>query len=154
MKRKSVRTRTLAWILGCITALAPLAASAQSNASLAVSALPVASVVLGAAAVGASAATVVAVPAALSVAGSQLVIKSVQVSADAVVYVLERVADGAQASVRVSLNAGAYSVRAANTAVSVVLISAGVMLVCAGEVLAFIPNEAGRALLNSTKLSG
>jgi len=133
--------------------LLPRAAHAQSEASLAVSALPVASVVLSAAAAGTAASAVVAVPAALSVAGSQLVIKGVQVTGDAVVYVLERVADGAQATVRVSLGTAGYSVRQVDTMVSVVVIAAGVMLVSAGEVLAFVPNEAGRALLHSAKLS-
>ena len=133
--------------------LLPGAAHAQSEASLAVSALPVASVVLSAAAAGTAASAVVAVPAALSVAGSQLVIKGVQVTGDAVVYVLERVADGAQATVRVSLGTAGYSVRQVDTMVSVVVIATGVMLVSAGEVLAFVPNEAGRALLHSAKLS-
>ncbi|MBS0341698.1 MAG: hypothetical protein JSS56_14335 [Proteobacteria bacterium] len=151
--KKAITSSILALAMGCSAMLAPVASHAQSDASLAVSALPVASVVLSAAAAGAAASTVVAVPAALSVAGSQLVIKSVQASADAVVYVLERVADGAQASVRVSLGAGSYSIKQVDTAVSVVVIATGVMLVATGELLAFIPNEAGRALLHSAKLS-
>lgn len=151
--KRTLSAFALAAALSCGAGLLPIAANAQSEASLAVSALPVASVVLSAAAAGAAASTVVAVPAALSVAGSQLVIKSVQVSADAVVYLLERVADGAQASVRVSLGAGSYSVKQVDTAVSVVVISTGVMLVATGEVLAFIPNEMGRALLHNAKLS-
>jgi len=68
--------------------------------------------------------------------------------------VLERAADGAQASVRVSLGSASYSVKQVDTAVSVMIISTGVMLVATGEVLAFIPNELGRALLHSAKLSG
>jgi hypothetical protein len=152
--KKALSNSILALALSCGAVLAPVAARAQSDASLAVSALPVASVVLSAAAVGTAASAAVAVPAALSVAGSQLVIKSVQASADAVVYVMERVSDGAQASVRVSLGAGRYSIRQVDTAVSVVVIATGVMLVATGEVLAFIPNEAGRALLHSAKLSG
>lgn len=151
--KKILSTCSLAIALSLGGGLLPAAANAQSDASLAVSALPVASVVLSAAAAGTAASAVVAVPAALSVAGSQLVIKSVQVSADAVVYVLERVADGAQATVRVSVGAAGYSVRQVDTMVSVVVIATGVMLVSAGEVLAFVPNEAGRALLHSAKLS-
>lgn len=151
--KKAISNCIAALILSGGAVFAPVAAHAQSDASLAVSALPVASVVLSAAAAGAAASTVVAVPAALSVAGSQLAIKSVQASADAVVYVLERVSDGAQASVRVSLGAGHYSIKQVDTAVSVVVISTGVMLVATGEVLAFIPNEMGRALLHSAKLS-
>ena len=146
--KKVLSTCLLAVALGC-----GAAAHAQSEASAAVSVLPVASVVLSAAAVGTAASAAVAIPAALSVAGSQLVIKSVQVSGDAVVYVLERAADGAQASVRVSVGTAGYSIRQVDTAVSVVVISTGVMLVAVGEVLAFIPNETGRALLHSARLS-
>ena len=151
--KKVIANSILAFTLSCGAALVPVAAHAQSDASLAASTLPVASVVLSAAAAGTAASAVVAVPAALSVAGSQLVIKSVQASADAVVYVLERVSDGAQASVRVSLGAGHYSIKQVDTAVSVVVTVTGVMLVATGEVLAYIPNEAGRALLHSAKLS-
>ncbi len=135
-------------------ALPAASAHAQSEASIALSALPVASVVLSTAAAATAASAAVAIPVALSVAGSQLIIKSVQVSGDAVVYVLERAADGAQASVRVSIGSASYSIKQVDTAVNVVIISAGVMLVATGEVLAFIPNELGRALLHSAKLSG
>ena len=151
--KKAFATRILALTLSCGAVLAPVSARAQSDASLAASTLPVASVVLSAAAAGTAASAVVALPAALSVAGSQLAIKAVQVSADAVVYVLERVSDGARASVRVSLGAGHYSIKQVDTVVSVIATATGVMLVAAGEVLAFIPNEAGRALLHSAKLS-
>lgn len=151
--KKAIANSILALTLSCGAVLAPVSAHAQSDASRAASTLPVASVVLSAAAAGTAASAVVAVPAALSVAGSQLAIKSVQVSADAVVYVLERASDGAQASVRVSLGAGHYSIKQVDTVVSVVVTATGVMLVATGEVLAYIPNEAGRALLHSAKLS-
>lgn len=151
--KKTLSTCSLAVALCFGAGALPMAAHAQSEALMAVSMLPVASVVLSAAAAGTAASAVVAVPAALSVAGSQLVVKSVQVTGDAVVYLLERVADGAQASVRVTLNAGSYAIKQVDTAVSVVVIATGVMLVATGEVLAFIPNEAGRALLHNAKLS-
>ena len=54
---------------------------------------------------------------------------------------------------RVSLGTAGYSVRQVDTMVSVVVIATGVMLVSAGEVLAFVPNEAGRALLHNARLS-
>ena len=151
--KKAIANSILALTLSCGAVLAPVSAHAQSEASIAASTLPVASVVLSAAAAGTAASAVVAVPAALSVAGSQLGIKSVQASADALVYVLERVSDGAQASVRVSLGVGHYSIKQVDTVVSVVVTATGVMLVATGEVLAYIPNEAGRALLHSAKLS-
>ena len=76
-------------------------AQAQSEASTALSLLPVASIV-GTASVGSAAAgAVVTLPAALSVAGAVLTVTAVQASALGTVYVLERASDGAQASVRV-----------------------------------------------------
>src|SRR5690606_20779876 len=90
--------------LCCGMAAAALVAApvqAQSEASAALSLLPIASVV-GAASVGSAAAgAVVALPAALSVAGVVLTVTAVQASAAGTVYVLERASDGAQASVQV-----------------------------------------------------
>ena len=71
---------------------APLQAQAQSDASTAISLMPVASVLVTASAVGASADSVggvakasVALPAALSVAGSMLTVVAVEASADGTV---------------------------------------------------------------------
>ena len=75
---------------------APLRAQAQSDASVALSLMPVASVVVAASAVGASATAAVAVPAALSVGGSTLTVIAVEASADGTVYLLERASDGAR----------------------------------------------------------
>ena len=79
----------------------PLTARAQSEASAALSLLPVASVVGAASATGAAASAVAALPAALSVAGATLTVVAVEASVDGTVYVLERVADCARASVEV-----------------------------------------------------
>ena len=82
-------------------ALVSAPARAQSEASLVLSALPVASVVGAGAAVAGSAvagaAAVSAVPAALAVSGAVLVVKAVEVSARGTVIVLERASDGARA---------------------------------------------------------
>ena len=121
-------------------------AHAQSEASLAVSALPVASVmgVAGSVAGGAV---------ALTVSGAVLVVKAVEVSATGTVYVLERASDGARASVAVA-GRGAKAVSAGvGTAVAVGVISAGVVLSVAGEVIAFIPNQLGRALLHNERVT-
>ena len=61
--KKILSTCSLAIALSLGGGLLPAAANAQSDASLAVSALPVASVVLSAAAAGTAASAVVAVPA-------------------------------------------------------------------------------------------
>ncbi|MGO8411521.1 hypothetical protein ACC775_38320, partial [Rhizobium ruizarguesonis] len=82
-------------------ALAMAPAHAQSEASVALSMLPVASVVGTASVASTAAGAVVALPAALSVGGAVLTVKAVQASATGTVYLLERASDGAQASVEV-----------------------------------------------------
>jgi hypothetical protein len=132
-------------------------ARAQSEASLVLSALPVASVVGTASAVTGSAATgaaaVSALPVALAVSGAVLVVKAVEVSARGTVLVLERVSDGARASVELSGRAASGLATSVGTAVAVSVIGTGVVLSAAGEVLCFIPNELGRALLHNEKLT-
>lgn len=132
-------------------------ARAQSEASLVLSALPVASVVGTAGAVAGSAvagaAAVSALPVALAVSGAVLVVKTVEVSARGTVIVLERASDGARASVALSGQAAAGASVGVGTVVAVSVIGAGVVLSAAGEVLCFIPNELGRALLHNERIT-
>lgn len=96
---------------------------------------------------------VVALPVVLSTAGTVLVVSAVQVSAAGTVYVLERASDGTRVSVNVvSGAAGAASV-SVGTAVIVSQIAAGTVISAAGEVLAFIPNAIGRALLHNQRVT-
>ena len=132
---------------------APLQAQAQSEASAALSLMPVASVVAGASAVGASATTAVALPAALLVGGSVLTVVAVEASVDGTVYVLERASDGARASIKVAGRVAQSSANAVGASVLVTVIGSGVVLSAAGEVLAFVPNAIGRALLHNERLS-
>ncbi|MBT9552380.1 MAG: hypothetical protein IV088_16135 [Hydrogenophaga sp.] len=138
-------------------ALVSAPAQAQSEASLVLSALPVASVVgTGSAVAGSAAAGAVAVstvPAALAVSGAVLVVKTVEVSARGTVFVLERASDGARASVELSGRAASGVVAGVGTVMAVSVIGAGVLLSVAGEVLCFIPNELGRALLHNERLT-
>lgn len=130
---------------------APFEARAQSEASAlsALSSLPLASVVVA----GSAAGSVVAVPLVLSSAGASLVVKAVEVSARGTVFVLERASDGARSSIEiVGKGAGAASM-VVGTVVTVSVISAGVVLSAAGQALAFIPNELGRALLHNERLT-
>lgn len=138
-----------ALVLGLATAPA---ARAQSDASLMVSALPIASVVVGTAvSVGASTA-VVALPVALSVDGAKLVVKGVKASAKGTVLLLESASDGAAASIELSAGALGASAASVGTAIFVSVIGTGVLLSAAGEVIAFIPNEIGKALLHNERL--
>ena len=148
------RLKSLVCATGLALAMIAAPVHAQSEASLMLSALPVASVVVGGS-VGAAAVSVV--PLALSVAGATLVVKAVEVTARGTVYLLERASDGAQASVEVVGRAASALVAGALIGVGAVVvvsvIGTGVLISTAAEVLAFIPNELGRALLYNQRLT-
>jgi len=91
----------------------------------------------------------VAAPVMILSAGAALTVVAVEASADGTVWVLERASDGAQASLTL---AGGLSV-AAGTAVVVTAFSAGWVLSAAGQAVAFIPNEIGRALLHNERVT-
>jgi hypothetical protein len=147
--RKRITTNLIAACALSLVALAPFGACAQSEASnqSALSAMPIASVV------GASAGAVIAIPVAFSTAGAVLVVKSIELSARGTVYVLERISDGARASVEVSGKAANAASAAVGSVVTVSIISAGVVLSVAGAVIAFVPNEIGRSLMHSQRVT-
>ncbi|MBU2409259.1 MAG: hypothetical protein KKC79_11525 [Gammaproteobacteria bacterium] len=134
-------------------AVIPFQVRAQSEASAALSMLPLASVVATASVAGTAASAAVAAPAALSVGGVALTVLAIEASAGATVYVLERASDGARVSIRLLGRATRGASIAIGTAVEVSVIGSGVVLSTAGEVLAFIPNAIGRALLHDERLS-
>ena len=115
--------------------------------------LPVASVLVGASVIESSSKNVAELPAALSVGGSVLTVAAVEASADGTVYLLERASDGARASVKVAGRAAKGVSAAVGTSVTVSVIGSGVVLSAVGEVLAFVPNAIGRALLSNERLS-
>lgn len=128
-------------------------AHAQSEASVALSMLPVASVVGTVASAVGAAGALSAAPLLLSAGAAVLTVKSVELSARGTVYVLERASDGARFSVEV-LGKGASAVAlGVGSAVAVSAIGTGLLLSAAGEVLAFIPNELGRALLYNERVT-
>lgn len=153
MIRKSIAAALVAASTVFAGVAVPIQAQAQSDASLALSLMPVASVVVAGSAVGASATTAVALPAALSVGGSVLTVVAVEASVDGTVYLLERASDGARASIKVAGRVAESSANAVGTSVLVTVIGSGVVLSAAGEVLAFVPNAIGRALLHNERLS-
>lgn len=128
-------------------------AQAQSGASAALSLLPVASVLATVSAGAGATSAMVALPAALSVGGAVLTVIAVQASADGTVYLLERTSDGARASIRVSGRVGQGASQAIGTTITVSVIASGVLLSAAGDVLAFLPNALGRALLHDERLT-
>lgn len=135
---------------GMLLTGAARAASDLSNASAAVSVAPVASVVVGSAALSTAA---VAVPVTLSAAGTVLVVKGVEASARGTVYVLERMSDGARVSVEVTGHALNGASTAVGKTVTATAMASGTLLSAAGEAIAFIPNEMGRALLHNERLT-
>ena len=149
-------TVIIASAMATALSIAPTQAANADGVSAvsALSALPLASVVIAAGA-GASEASsaAVALPVALSVAGSTLVVKSVEASARGTVCVLERVSDGARASVEIAARGVEKTALSVGKSVSVSVIAAGAVLSVAGEVVAFVPNEIGRALLRNERVS-
>lgn len=141
--------RRLLVLIAALTLLGTPGARAQSEASMVLSALPVASVLGLSTAAGA----VVALPAALSVGGAVLVVRAVEASARGTVYVLERASDGARVSVELLAGGTVAASVAVGTVVTVSVIAAGTILSAAGEVLAYIPNEIGKALLYNERLT-
>jgi len=89
----------------------------------------------------------------LSAGGAVLVVKAVEVTARGTVLVLERVSDGARASVALSGRAASEVEAGVGSVVAVSVIGTGVLLSVAGEVLCFIPNELGRALLHNERIT-
>jgi hypothetical protein len=101
---------------------------------------------------GLAVAASVAAPVSLVAAGSVLTLASVEVLAEGTVWVLLRASDGARFVVKwASVSAGMASV-AVGSAIALTAVSAGVVLSAAGEVLAFIPNELGKALLHHERV--
>ncbi|WP_137917263.1 hypothetical protein [Hydrogenophaga sp. 2FB] len=133
--------------------MASTPARAQSEASVALSLLPVASVASVATSASVGAVAVSVLPVALSTAGAVLVVKTVESTARGTVYLLERASDGARVSVEVAASAVSGVVVGVGTVVTVSVIGTGVLLSAAGEVLAFIPNELGRALLHNERVT-
>lgn len=127
-------------------------AEAQSEVSVGLSMLPVASVVGTASVAGAAASTAVALPAALAVSGVVLTVKVVEASARGTLIVLERASDAAEVSLEIASNAGRSVALSVGASVVTTVIASGVILSAAGEAITFIPNAIGRALLYNEKL--
>lgn len=99
-------------------------------------------------------ATVVDGSLAAMAASGAIVVASVQVAGDASTVVLTGSADGVSATLRLSGEVVEGASLVAGTSVGLVALSTGYLLVAAGKVLAFIPNEIGRALLHHSRVGG
>lgn len=131
----------LAWGLA-LALLAPQAQAQAQNRASEASALSMLPVALSA-----------AIPVGFLVSGAALTVVAVDAGSQATTWVLERASDGARLSLQVSGQvAGGVSV-GVGTAVTVTALSAGWVLSVAGQVVALVPNEIGRALLHHERLT-
>ncbi len=89
---------------------------------------------------------------ALAASGT-VVVDSVVATGDASVIVLIGASDAARATIQLSGRAAREASLAAGTSVNLVATSTGYLLVSAGKVLAFVPNEIGKALLHHSRVS-
>lgn len=155
MKHKLVMLLMAATL--CATAIASASRAAHAHGTLsdvsAVSALPVASVLVSGYAASATAAAVIALPLALSAHGAVLMVKSVEASARGAVCVLERASDGARVTLELAARAGRRTSVAVGDSMVVSVAAAGAMISLAGELIAFVPNELGRALLHNERVT-
>jgi len=110
-----------------------------SEASLLVSALPIAFSVVA--------------PSAVLVAGAKFVVVGIEKTARGTVWVLERVSDGVRVSVEFIGSAVSGVAASAGTAIAVTAISTGFVLSAASEAVAFIPNEIGTSLLHNERIT-
>jgi hypothetical protein len=95
----------------------------------------------------------VAAPSALLAGGAVLTVVAVQASATGTVWVLERASDGARATLHFSGHVAGSALLSAGGAVAVTALASGVVLSAAGQAIAFIPNEIGRALLHNERIT-
>lgn len=88
-----------------------------------------------------------------SVAGAgSLVVASVETVGDGSVIVLKTAGKASAATVALSGRAARDASLVVGASVEMVALSSGYLLVAAGRVLAFIPNEVGKALLHSSRI--
>jgi hypothetical protein len=136
-----------------MTTLQSARASDAASAVSALSVLPVASVVVSGYAASAASGAVVALPVALSIGGATLIVKSVEASATGAICVLERASDGARVTLNLVSRSGRRTSIAVGDAMTISVVGAGAMVSLAGEVIAFVPNELGRALLHNERVT-
>lgn len=95
----------------------------------------------------------VAAPVLIVAGGAVLTVAAVQASAVGSVLVLERASDGARASLQLSGQLAQGIALSVGSAVVVTALASGWVLSSAGQAIAFVPNEIGRALLHNERLT-
>jgi hypothetical protein len=95
----------------------------------------------------------VAAPSMLIAGGAVLTVVSIQASAAGTIWVLERASDGARATLHFSGHLAEGAALSLGSAVMVTALASGWVLSAAGNAIAFIPNEIGRALLYNERIT-
>ncbi len=140
---RAILTPLLSTTLAAMLTLAPLhAVRAHGSAASEVSALSMLPVAIS-----------VAAPVALLSAGATFSVVAVSAVAEGTVWVLERASDGARFSVTLAGQAVSGVVVGAGTLVVSTVLATGWLLSAAGQAIAFIPNEIGKALLYNERLT-
>ena len=95
----------------------------------------------------------VALPVVLVAGVGSIVVTGVEASAEGTVWVVENAADGVKGSICFAGKAAGAAAIAIGTVVVVTAVATGMILSAAGHVIAFIPNELGRALSYNQQVS-
>lgn len=153
----SALTRAIATAVLAVASLSavvvPATAHAQSEASLVVSALPIASMaVVGGSVIAAYDNKPSTAPLASAQVAMSLTVMAIETLADGTVYLLKRASDGARFSVKLATQGVGGASLAMGTVVTTSTLATGMVLSAAGEAIAFIPNAVGKALLHNEKL--
>ncbi len=82
------------------------------------------------------------------------IVESLEKAGESTIVVLKGATEASRVTLKMSGKAVVSASLATGTAVSVVAMASGYALVVAGAVIAFIPNEAGKALLHHSRVSG
>lgn len=134
-----MKTILIATTLTLLLAQAPAARAHGSEASSALSLLPVA--------------VSVAAPVIVVSGAASLAVVAVESTAQGTVWVLERASDGARMSVRFTGKVVEGSALSVGATVLVTAMASGYVLSAAGKAIAFIPNEIGASLLYNERIT-
>lgn len=135
--------RKFAASIAATTVLFVPAVQAQSDLSKAVSTASVLSGAAGLVVVGST---------HMIATASELTVVSVRAVGDSTQIVLRGIGNSVETTVEVSALVARDLSLAAGTVLSVVVESVGVALVAGGKVVAFLPNEVGRALIHQARI--
>ena len=143
--KRTTTNRILAAFLACSLSTAFVSAGAAEQSE--------ASELSGASVLMAGSAVVVG-GSMLLLGSTNIVVASVETVGDAVVVVFKGASDASKATVRFSTDVAKQASFVVGAAVSVTAIASGYLIVSAGKVLAFIPNETAKALMHHSRVSG